>query len=238
MTVIKSLLTSEGRARYDHFLKNGFPQWRSTGYYYERFRPGLITTLVGLWVFCSGAVHYGIMVLNYRQHKSFVERTIKKARKSAFGDDSSLVGIPGIDSVGETVTATAAAPTPEPEEDGAPEPRNRKERRMMEKMQAKEKSGKNGKSASKKKPMAKPSAADPDAPKIPKKRVQAANGKVLLVANDGQVYIEGEDEEGNREEHLLDPEAIDTPSFSQTALVRAPFWLAEFVQNKISGNTE
>lgn len=238
LTVIKTLLTSEGRARYDHFLKNGFPQWRSTGYYYERFRPGLLTTLIGLWVFCSGAVHYGILVLNHRQHKSFVERTIKKARKSAFGDESIAAAIPGIDTAGETVSAAAAAPAPEAEEDSGPEPRNRKERRMMEKMQAKEKSGKAAKSTSKKRPTAKPAAAEPNAPKVPKRKVQAANGKVLLVANDGKVYIEAEDEDGNSEEHLLDPDALEQPSFSQTALVRAPFWLVNLVKDRVSSLTE
>lgn len=27
---------------YDFFYKNGVPKWRGTGYYYSRFRPGLV----------------------------------------------------------------------------------------------------------------------------------------------------------------------------------------------------
>jgi DnaJ family protein C protein 1 len=35
------LRKKEGRKRYDFFYKNGVPKWRGTGYYYQRFRPGL-----------------------------------------------------------------------------------------------------------------------------------------------------------------------------------------------------
>ena len=30
--------------RYDFFYKNGVPRWRGTGYYYSRFRPGLVVS--------------------------------------------------------------------------------------------------------------------------------------------------------------------------------------------------
>jgi DnaJ homolog subfamily C member 1 len=40
--VISNILRDgEKRKRYDFFYKNGVPKWRGTGYYYDRFRPGL-----------------------------------------------------------------------------------------------------------------------------------------------------------------------------------------------------
>src|SRR5438045_7587316 len=41
LAVVADILRGPGRERYDHFLKNGFPKWKGTGYYYSRFRPGL-----------------------------------------------------------------------------------------------------------------------------------------------------------------------------------------------------
>lgn len=47
--VIAAILRNgEKRKRYDFFYKNGVPKWRGTGYYYERFRPGLGVRLIPL----------------------------------------------------------------------------------------------------------------------------------------------------------------------------------------------
>ncbi|KAA8576227.1 hypothetical protein EYC84_006378 [Monilinia fructicola] len=56
--LINKILLGEGRVRYDSFLKNGFPKWKGTGYYYSRFRPGFGSVLVGLFIFVGGGGHY------------------------------------------------------------------------------------------------------------------------------------------------------------------------------------
>ena len=58
LSLVANVLRGPERDRYDHFLLNGFPAWRGTGYYYQRFRPGLGTVLAGLFVFVGGGVHY------------------------------------------------------------------------------------------------------------------------------------------------------------------------------------
>jgi len=247
LNLITELLKGEGRARYDHFLKNGFPKWRSTGYYYERYRPGLITTLLGLWVFTGGLVHYGVLVLGYRQKRTFMDKYIRQARKQAFGSEAAVAAaIPGLDRLGETVSASSAQAsqqTKDEAEDGAPEPRNRKERRMQEKMAASEtKKGKTA--AASKRPAAQVRIAKAEeekrasAPPEKKRRVIAPNGKPLLVSKSGDVYLEEVDDDGEVEEHLLDPESLALPGFMDTALVRAPVWAFELVRSKIMGNRE
>lgn len=46
------------------FFKNGVPVWRGTGYYYSRFRPTLLHTIIFL-VFLSSLAHMLIMRMNY-----------------------------------------------------------------------------------------------------------------------------------------------------------------------------
>ncbi|KAK3076767.1 hypothetical protein LTS18_012120, partial [Coniosporium uncinatum] len=74
LSVAVSVLRSEGKDRYDFFLRNGFPKWKGTGYYYARFRPGLLSVLLGLFVMFGGAAHYGILYLNWRRQREFVDR--------------------------------------------------------------------------------------------------------------------------------------------------------------------
>ncbi|CAG8559263.1 6544_t:CDS:2, partial [Scutellospora calospora] len=40
-SITKILRNPEYRERYNFFLKNGIPKWRGTGWYYNRYRPGL-----------------------------------------------------------------------------------------------------------------------------------------------------------------------------------------------------
>ncbi|CAG8502832.1 14387_t:CDS:2 [Cetraspora pellucida] len=40
------LRSPESRERYDFFLRNGVPKWRGTGWYYNRYRPGLSGVIV------------------------------------------------------------------------------------------------------------------------------------------------------------------------------------------------
>lgn len=221
LAVVAKILQSENRERYDHFLANGFPKWRGTGYYYARFRPGLGSVLVGLFLALGGGAHYGALVLNWKRQTDFIDRYIRHARRTAWGDETGIRGIPGVDGNPASGSAT-------PEEPETMMQMNRKQKRQMEKENKKEKSGKSktgGKTSA-----ARPSARD-DGPTGEKKRVVAENGKILIVDSIGNVYLEEEDEDGNTQEFLLDPEEIPKPTLKDTALYKFPGWF----YHKITG---
>ncbi|KAG6298580.1 hypothetical protein E4U09_000724 [Claviceps aff. purpurea] len=213
LMLIANILKGSGRDRYDHFLANGFPLWKGTDYYYNRYRPGLGTVMVGLFIVGGGAIHYLILFMNWKRQREFVERYVKFARDTAWGGN---LGIPNIE-------PQAAAPaTPPGEEDDAAVyvPQNRRERRMQQKGVKKE----TGRGRSKK--VVKKSPADSrDASSGPtgvRRKVVAENGKVLIVDSLGDVYLEEQDEEGVMNEYLLDPTELAQPTFKDTAVVRLP----------------
>ncbi|KAM3513795.1 hypothetical protein MY11210_002520 [Beauveria gryllotalpidicola] len=230
LSLIVGILKGSSRDRYDHFLANGFPLWKGTDYYYNRYRPGLGTVIVGLLMFAGGAVHYLILYMNWKRQKEFVGRYVKYARNTAWGGN-----IPGLS------TEPAAAPSPadasaEEEDAGMPVPRNRKERRMMEKETRKE-DGRPSKKKSAKRTASKPSSRDDSvAPTGVKKRVVAENGKVLVVDSMGHVFLEEQDEEGNVQEYLLDPEELAAPTYKDTAVVQVPLFLFKASVGRLFGS--
>ena len=232
--VIAEVLKGPGRERYDFFLSNGFPKWRGTGYYYARFRPGLGSVLVGLFAFGGGLVHYAAMYVSWQRQRDYAERIIRDARRSAWGDDSGIKGIPGIDGA---MTGTTANPsTSLPQENGAAG-LNRRQKRMQERENKKEKDKKTSKGV-RRSGTSTPVPLDSESeqgPQGPKKKVQAANGKVLIVDSVGNVYVEEEDENGQRVELLLDPEEISKPTFTQTVLFRLPVWAYHKIQSRMFG---
>jgi hypothetical protein len=213
--VVAKILQGENRERYDYFLANGFPKWRGTGYYYARFRPGLGSVLAGLFLVLGGGAHYGALVLSWKRQTDFIDRYIRQARRTAWGDETGIRGIPGADGKPADVNQTLE----EPENST---PMNRRQKRQLERESKKEKSGKSksgGKSSS-----AHPSVADA-APTGEKKRVVADNGKVLIVDSIGNVFLEEEDEDGLTQEYLLDPHQIPKPTMKDTALYSVPRWI-------------
>ncbi|KAG9317404.1 DnaJ-domain-containing protein [Chiua virens] len=82
--IVNILRNTEGRKRYDFFYKNGVPKWRGTGYYYSRFRPGLVTVLGFLVVLTSG-LQYLVQKMNYKRDLERVRRTIRDAKLAAWG---------------------------------------------------------------------------------------------------------------------------------------------------------
>ena len=141
LSLIANILRGPGRDRYDHYLANGFPLWKGTDYYYNRYRPGLGTVLTGLFLVGGGAIHYLVLYMSWRRQKEFVQRYIKFARDTAWGGS---LGIPGVDA------APPSPPTPAAdEEDAGPQPSNRRQRRMMEKENKRE-GGRGGSKKSKK----------------------------------------------------------------------------------------
>ena len=194
--IVANILRGPGRERYDHFLSNGFPKWKGTGYYYSRFRPGLGTVLVGLFVFIGGAGHYGALWLSWKRQQEFVGRYIKFARQAAWGD---TLNIPGIES-SSTPTPTVSSSATYEDENGNLQPLNRKQRRMQDQATKKDKPDRKNKVKA-----AKGSGAGtPTESTGPRKRVVAENGKILAVDTAGNVYLEQQDEDGVTQQYLLD----------------------------------
>ncbi|KAI1162553.1 hypothetical protein F5B18DRAFT_373091 [Nemania serpens] len=240
--IVTNVLRGPGRVRYDHFLRNGFPTWKGTEYYYSRYRPGLGTVLVGCLLVGGGGFHYVALYMSWRRQREFVERYIKFARHAAWGDN---FAVPGLDDA----TATPATPQPPPpqaqpaadeqqqQQQQPPIALNRKQRRMQEKETRKD-SGKEGKRPSRAAragrisqqqasgsgsatpvPVQTPSGPGPTGAK---KRVVAENGKILVVDSLGDVYLEQQDDEGNVREFLLDPAELPAPTIRDTALYKLP----------------
>ena len=230
LNLVANILRGPSRERYDHFLKNGFPLWKGTGYYYSRFRPGLGSVLMGLFVVFGGAAHYGALILSWKRQREFVDRYIRQARRAAWGDDMGVRGIPGIDSAGTPAPAAA----PESNEAGAVA-MNRRQKRMMDKENRKE---------SRKGPRAAGRSPGPSTPTESattatgeRKRVMAENGKVLIVDSIGNVFLEEENEEGERQEFLLDVDEIQRPSLRDTALCKLPIWCFNTSVGRIFGTS-
>lgn len=211
--LVRNIISGPDRDRYDHFLKNGFPAWKGTNYYYNRYRPGLGTVLFGVFLVAGGAFHYIALYMSWKRQKDFVERYIKFARNAAWGDN---LNIPGID---DSPAPAPAAPAADDEE-GPQLPRNRKERRMQEQMARREAAKERGGRSRKPAPAARSTSGSGTAtpretaaqtgqtgPTGSKKRVVAENGKILVVDSVGDVYLEEQDEDGNTEQYLLDVSA-------------------------------
>ncbi|CBX98495.1 hypothetical protein IAQ61_007873 [Plenodomus lingam] len=234
LSVIANILKGPERERYDHFLKNGFPAWRGSGYYYERFRPGLGSVIVGLLLVFGGGFHYFALLMGWKRRKEFVERYIRHARKTAWGDETAIQGIPGIDATPAVNAFPEESPEDTPDEN-APEmvPRNRREKRAMEKEDKKK--GKKVISTRSKVRTADISApVEPEitsGPQGAKKRIVAENGKVLIVDSVGNVFLEEETEEGVKAEFLLDPEEESKPTIYDTLLFKLP----KFAYNQTAG---
>lgn len=209
LSVVAKMLQGPERERYDHFLRNGFPAWKGSGYYYDRFRPGLGSVIIGLLTVIGGGFHYFALVMGWKRRREFAERYIRQARKTAWGDETGLQGIPGIDDTPAPVNAQQFESTESP--DDTPDeqiPRNRRERRAMEKdarkpkkVQATKKARTDGISA----------PAEPEVvsgPQGAKKRIVAENGKILVVDSVGNVFLEHETEDGQKGEFLIDVRKI------------------------------
>lgn len=208
--LVAGILRGSERERYDHFLRNGFPKWRGTGYYYERFRPGLFSVLFGLFIVIGGGAHYVALYLGWKKQREFVDRYIRHARRTAWGDEGGLNGIAGIPG-----SNGAATPPPPPaaasseEEEPMAMQWNRKQKRAQEKENRKAvKNPKSAKAAEKAKTSGISSPVEAELTNGgavgAKKRTLAQNGKVLIVDSVGNVFLEEKTAEGDIHEYLLD----------------------------------
>jgi len=240
LSIVANILRGPERDRYDYFLSNGFPTWKGTEYYYNRYRPGLGTAMLGVFLVAGGGMHYLALYMSWKRQREFVERYIKFARHAAWGDNLGI-NIPGVDGAAE---APAAPPPPPPQqyyedEEGNKVPINRKMRRMAERDAKKESkepksTGRKGRRGGRDQrtgsapasgsatPQPAPQGSGPTGAK---KRVVAENGKVLVVDSLGDVYLEQDDEDGNTAEYLLDLNELPAPTIKDTAIVRLPRWI-------------
>lgn len=208
LSLVTNILRGSERERYDHFLHNGFPTWRGTGYYYERFRPGLGSVLLGLFIALGGGAHYAALYLSWKRHREFVERYIRHARRKAWGDEGGIGAIPGLG--GSTNGNDNGAAFQQQQGDGDESVQwNRKQKRAMD-AQKRRDAKKPAKSASKAEKARDEGVSTPveaevtSGPVGAKKRTRAENGKVLIVDSVGNVFLEEETEEGDSQEFLLD----------------------------------
>jgi len=229
--VIANILRGPARERYDYFLKNGFPLWRGSGYYYSRFRPGLGSVLLGLFLVFGGGMHYVAMYLGWKRQKEFVARYVTHARRVAGSD----VAIPDLNNVATNAAQASAAGAPalpNEEEDQNGMVLNRRQKRMQEKdgkrkdfakatRKARLTRGKGGEDESSAEE--RPQISAPMEPEIisgptgSKKKVIAENGKVLIVDSAGNVYLEERTTEGQVHEFLLDVSCIPIHNIKSSA---------------------
>lgn len=72
------------KQRYDYFLKNGFPKWKGTGYYYSRFQPGVMFVLVVLYVLVS-TFQYISLKINRKQDFKRIVKLKDEVKRLAWG---------------------------------------------------------------------------------------------------------------------------------------------------------
>lgn len=171
--------------------------------------------LTGLLLVFGGGAHYTALVLGWRRQREFVDRYIRQARRAAWGDELGVRGIPGLDSTGAAASTAA--------EGGEPDamPINRRQKRLMERGNRKEsrKGTKATRDSGASTPTAEAAGGTGD-----RKRVVAENGKILIVDSAGNVFLEEETEDGERQEFLLDIDEIQRPAIRDTMLFRVPAW--------------
>ncbi|KAJ5774610.1 hypothetical protein N7457_009506 [Penicillium paradoxum] len=228
LNLVANVLRGPNRERYDHFLKNGFPLWKGTGYYYSRFRPGLGSVLIGLFLVFGGGAHYAALILGWKRQREFVDRYVRQARRAAWGDDMGVRGIPGIDSLGAT-----PPPAQESGETGAVAV-NRRQKRMMDKENKKDKKG-GGRSSARASGTSTPT--EQPASTGERKRVVAENGKTLIVDSIGNVFLEEQNENGERQEFLLDIDQIERPTIRETMLCKLPIWCFNSTVGRVLGTS-
>ena len=200
-------------------------------------------------------MHYLVLILGYKRQRDFVGRYIRQAQRAAWGEEGKPNALKGVRGLGVGVAGPGAeeaegATVIDDDYEVTEAPRNRRERRAQEKETRKGKKEK-GKKRDRSRSVdpsgtVTPSdsgqgASAPVAGTVtpapgPKKQVEAENGKLLVVDSEGKVFLEEEDEErGESQLFLLDPEEIEKPTFKQTVLWRLPVWVAGTIRDKVKG---
>ena len=175
------------------------------------------------------------MYLSWTRQREFVERYIRQARRAAWGDESGIKGIPGIDGVG--LGTSAAPPSDAFAQENGQAVLNRRQKRMQEKEAKKEKKGGRVVKGSGVSTPQEPSEPETTGPQGSKKKVQAENGKILIVDSVGNVFLEEVNDDGETGEYLLDPEEIPKPTYRDTVVFRLPAWAFDSIRGRLLGRS-
>lgn len=86
LSLVGNILRDQSlRKRYDYYYSKGFPKWRDNGYFYSKFRPGIILTIFLLYLLVS-VFHYASMRISRNQDYKRL-RTLKgEIKRTAWGD--------------------------------------------------------------------------------------------------------------------------------------------------------
>lgn len=186
--------------------------------------------LAGLFLVFGGGAHYAALVLSWKRQREFVDRYIRQARRAAWGDETGVRGIPGIDSV------AAAPPPPAPESgDAGAMAVNRRQKRMMDKENKKDKKGGGARVSARASGTSTPT--EQPASTGERKRVVAENGKTLIVDSIGNVFLEEQNEAGERQEFLLDIDQIARPTLRETMVCKLPIWCFNKTVGRVLGTS-
>jgi len=83
--VITAILRDdEKRKKYDYFYDNGVPRWRGSGYYYQRYQPGIGAVSIFLMIIIT-VVQTVVQYVNYGQEIKRIKRFQMQARQLAWG---------------------------------------------------------------------------------------------------------------------------------------------------------
>ncbi|ODV67402.1 DnaJ-domain-containing protein [Hyphopichia burtonii NRRL Y-1933] len=85
LSLVGNILRDQSlRRRYDYFLDKGFPKWKGTGYFYSKFRPGLILT-IGVVFILVGTLHYISLKINRKQDYKRIATLKDQIKTQAWG---------------------------------------------------------------------------------------------------------------------------------------------------------
>lgn len=73
------------KRRYDYYLDKGFPKWKGTGYYYHQFRPGVLLTIIILYLIVS-TFHYISLRISRQQDFKRLKSLKDELTLLAWGD--------------------------------------------------------------------------------------------------------------------------------------------------------
>ncbi|KAK6205057.1 DnaJ domain-containing protein [Scheffersomyces amazonensis] len=74
LSLVGNILRDQSlKKRYDYFLSKGFPKWKGTGYFYTKFRPGLILTAFGLYLLISAFQFISLRINRKQDYKRILQ---------------------------------------------------------------------------------------------------------------------------------------------------------------------
>ncbi|KAL6454396.1 SPAC2E1P5.03 Uncharacterized J domain-containing protein C2E1P5.03 [Candida maltosa Xu316] len=85
LSLVGNILRDQSlKRRYDYFYTKGFPKWKGTGYYYSKFRPGVIFTFTILYVLIS-TFHFFALKINRKQAHKRIADLKSEVKTQAWG---------------------------------------------------------------------------------------------------------------------------------------------------------